>query len=90
MKNIDKLHEMKEVMNINIGICYLAINQMPNTYKYFVNNIKMHPFTKFEFIKRHHIFNEKLFNKSREIYNKLQKEIEGINVIPKNAVKVNL
>jgi ribosomal protein S12 methylthiotransferase accessory factor len=63
-----KLYEIQALIDIYIGICYLALGKLDKTFEHLINNIKEYPTVKFVFIRSHHCFDDDIFKNARELY----------------------
>ena len=67
-----QLYEFQALIDIYIGICYLALGKLDKTFECFINNIKQYPTVKFVFMRSHHCFDADLFKNARKVYTELQ------------------
>jgi tetratricopeptide (TPR) repeat protein len=70
-----QLSEFESIIDINIGICYLALGKLNKTFEYMINNIKKYPNVKFVFIRSHHCFDVELFSIARKMYSDLHSRL---------------
>lgn len=67
-------HEYTYYPNINIGLCYQALNQLPEAIKFYISNINLFPEIDFYFLKKHYCINKPdIINTAAEIYELLRK-----------------
>lgn len=76
-----QLFELQALIDIYIGICYLALGKLDKAFEYFINNIKRYPTVKFVFMRSHHCFDADLFKNARKIYTKLQSTLVTTEVL---------
>lgn len=76
-----QLFELQALIDIYIGICYLALGKLDKAFEYFINNIKRYPTVKFVFMRSHHCFDADLFKNARKIYSKLQSTLVTTEVL---------
>lgn len=74
-----QLYELQALIDIYIGICYLALGKPDRTFEYLINNIKQYPTIKFIFIRSHHCFDANLFKDARKIYSDLHSKLVTTN-----------
>ena len=74
-----QLYEFQALIDIYIGICYLALGKPDRTFEYLINNIKQYPTIKFIFIRSHHCFDANLFKDARKIYSDLHSKLVTTN-----------
>ncbi len=73
--NNKPIYEFLPLVNINIGICYLAMGKMDKLLKYYLDNLKLYPDIKHTFIRTHHRYNSGLFNNALNLYSSLQSKL---------------
>jgi ribosomal protein S12 methylthiotransferase accessory factor len=74
-----QLYEFEPFVDINIGICYLALGKLNKAFEYMINNIKRYPNVKFVFIRSHHCFDVELFDTARKMYSDLHARLLSTN-----------